>query len=236
MINSYFDFDDYQSPIKTYLEDMNILTLTPSQTQTAQFHIQHNTAELKESLVFNLNSKTEEFYSIGKRLVVSDNFELRQRAYLNVYMKLSQETDLYERTVFTFFDMLGLLGGVFEILHSFGFITVSLISTKLFNNSILSQLYHVKDTSKNINHMKKTNHSISNDKILASISNKQVVDFEEEEKEQPNDNFFYKSNKNESIFRLNNANDTVFDSTLQEIQARRLYNYSCKDITYLFCS
>ena len=38
--------------------------------------------------------------------------------YINVSMFLDSEKDTYERVVFSFFDMFGMLGGVFEILKN----------------------------------------------------------------------------------------------------------------------
>jgi len=31
LINSYFDFEDYENPVRTYLEDVNIYGLTANQ-------------------------------------------------------------------------------------------------------------------------------------------------------------------------------------------------------------
>jgi hypothetical protein len=144
IINSYFDFDDYENPVKTYLEDMNIISFLPSTTKRVSYDIQHNTAELKENLVFNVFTQSKEFYSIGERIYASENFNFNSQAYVAIYFKMSQISEVYERTVFTLFDMFGLLGGVFGILSTFGFIIVSSLSVKLFNNSLLSKLYQIK--------------------------------------------------------------------------------------------
>jgi hypothetical protein len=111
-----------------------------------------------------------------------------------------------------------------------------LISSKHFKNSLLSQLYQVKNPAGKKECVMKTAPSMVNDNILVPFSNNQVIDFDEE-KEQSNDRSFhlFKNNKNGSTNRLDKTDDSMIDSTLQEIQARRLYSYSCKDISYLFC-
>lgn len=167
LINSYFDFDDYEDPIKTYLEDLNIITLLPSTTKSLVYDVQHNLAELKENLFFNVFSETREFYSVGSRSSQSENFVFNYNAYVMMFFKLSQISDSYERSVFTLFDMFGLLGGVFGILSSFGGIMVSLISVKLFNNTLFSQLYQIKVKNKERNNCTtKLDSYVSNERDL----------------------------------------------------------------------
>jgi hypothetical protein len=144
LINSYFDFEDYYDPIKTYLEDLNLITLIPSITKRVIYEVQQNTAELKENLLFNIFSETKEFYNIGRKQSDAENFNLNSQTYAYIFFKLSQISDHYERNVFTLFDMFGLVGGVFGILCSSGSILVSLFSVKLFNNSLLSKIYQIK--------------------------------------------------------------------------------------------
>jgi hypothetical protein len=108
------------------------------------YRIENNQVELKENLLFNIFSEVTNFYSIGKRLVSSLNYELNDKSYLIIYIKLSQQYTNYERTVFTLFDMFGMLGGIFELFSLIGFVLVNRISTNLFNNCLLSSLYQVK--------------------------------------------------------------------------------------------
>ena len=113
------------------------------------YRIQNNEIELKENWLFNIFSKAKNFYSIGNRHVSNENYELNDKSYLNIYIKLSQQYTNYERTVFTFFDMFGMLGGFFELFSLIGFLFVNRISTNLFNNCLLSSLYQVKARSSN---------------------------------------------------------------------------------------
>jgi len=113
------------------------------------YRIENNQVELKENLLFNIFSEVTNFYSIGKRLVSSLNYELNDKSYLIIYIKLSQQYTNYERTVFTLFDMFGMLGGIFELFSLIGFVLVNRISTNLFNNCLLSSLYQVKARNNN---------------------------------------------------------------------------------------
>ena len=111
--------------------------------------MENNEVELKENLLFNIFSEITNFYSIGRRSVSSQNFEFNDQSYFILYLKLSQQYTNYERTVFTFFDMFGMLGGFFELFSLIGFLFVNRISTNLFNNCLLSSLYQVKARSSN---------------------------------------------------------------------------------------
>jgi len=113
------------------------------------YRMENNEAELKENWLFNIFSEITNFYSIGRRTASNHNFDLNGQAYLIVYLRLSQQYTNYERTVFTFFDMFGMLGGIFELFSLMGFFLVNRISTNLFNNCLLSSLYQVKARSSN---------------------------------------------------------------------------------------
>ena len=106
--------------------------------------IQNNAVERKENWLFNIFSETRYFYSIGETYFTIQNRALFDNAYLIINIKLSQRYENYERTVFTFFDMFGMLGGIFELFSLVGFIAVHRISTNMFNNSLLSNLYQVR--------------------------------------------------------------------------------------------
>jgi len=77
------------------------------------------------------------------------NHYMNDQAYLAIFFKLSQKYTHYERTVFTIFDMFGMLGGIFELFSMIGLLLVSTVSIKIFNNSILSSLYQVKNQNTN---------------------------------------------------------------------------------------
>ena len=76
-------------------------------------------------------------------------------AYLQVFITLDPQSDLYQRTVYSFLDMLGFIGGIFELLKTFGYLTVSYFIKRNYYSSILSKLYH-----------------IESDKIVDDIDNK----------------------------------------------------------------
>ena len=161
MINSYFDFDYYNKPIKSFLDDQFYYHLTSGFTKNANMYIRQNTAEQKDSLFryqpsgtqssfISIESVIEKFIKTNSKIVLLASFYKDPKSYN------------YERTVFSFLDCWGLIGGVNEIREIWGKLIVSLFSGKIFAFSILSALYQVdlvssvqrKETTKKVNHSK----------------------------------------------------------------------------------
>mmetsp|Transcript_34651 Transcript_34651/g.40110 ORF Transcript_34651/g.40110 Transcript_34651/m.40110 type:complete len:98 (+) Transcript_34651:266-559(+) len=59
---------------------------------------------------------------------------------------LEQQFDTYERTVYSFFDMFGFLGGIAELFRASGFIVISFFTKRSFYSWMLSRLYQVEST------------------------------------------------------------------------------------------
>lgn len=144
MVNAYFDFEDYESPIKTFYEDINFFYLNPEQFLFRQVKIKPNRYESNNNLFYNSFADKGSFYSIGRSDSSNNVYNASDGVILNYVFILSQEYDLYERSVFTLFDMLGLLGGVYEICIITGCFLVKTLTKRLFYSSLLSNLYEIK--------------------------------------------------------------------------------------------
>ena len=48
MVNSYFDFEDYQNPVHTYLDDRFIIDLVPGLEKDDIIYIKKSEAEMQE--------------------------------------------------------------------------------------------------------------------------------------------------------------------------------------------
>ena len=110
------------------------------------FRIQNNEVEYRENLLFDILPQNNNFYSIGNMRETTNNFQRSGQAYFEMYFVFSQEYTYYERNVYSFFDMFGVLGGIYELFSIGGYFMVTFISSKMFNSSLLSSLYHVKNT------------------------------------------------------------------------------------------
>ena len=83
-------------------------------------------------------------------------FDKRKIRNDGVVIKLAfvkdQKTVSYQRTVLTFFDWCGLIGGINEILHVAGMLIVSSLSGKLFVFNMLASIYQVSFINRKYGH------------------------------------------------------------------------------------
>ena len=56
---------------------------------------------------------------------------------------LGKKTIEYERVVYSFIDMFGFLGGLYDFMYISGYISFMFFQNKLLNFTILSRLYHI---------------------------------------------------------------------------------------------
>ena len=104
--NSYVDFNDYDTPVKRYLDDRYTYSLTPGTRKIIRSFIRPNTAEFKDSLLDIGFSENKEFYSIER--VDSDfTIEPATGTLFDYIMLLDPNQDNYERNVYTLFDLSG---------------------------------------------------------------------------------------------------------------------------------
>ena len=65
-----------------------------------------------------------------------------------MYITLDQQINQYSRTVYSFWDMLGYIGGIYGLLYSFGNFVFSFFMQKVLHFSLLSNLYHIETQTK----------------------------------------------------------------------------------------
>ena len=63
--NFYFDSDDYETPIKTYVDDRIWFTVMPKITKEADIYVRKNFLELQDSYLQVSGGKKESFISIS---------------------------------------------------------------------------------------------------------------------------------------------------------------------------
>lgn len=158
IISSYFDFNNIENPIQTYLEDTNSYPLFVNKSSLLLVKVAQNEYVINDNLLYLQSETKGSFYNVWSKdlrpennlnYVIKDNNNV-----FGIYILLAPEFYVYERNSFTFFDMFGLLGGIHQLLLLFGGYLVSLFSEKMFNLSILSKLYQIKHQLKDTNKQK----------------------------------------------------------------------------------
>jgi hypothetical protein len=150
LIHQFLDFDDYKTPIKNFYDDTFQMHVHSSEkiTKRKTMFVKKNLVTLNDdpfSTGLNMfNSETQEkvFYSVD-RSTFDTLYEFGDILAQFIFVADDRE-DFYTRNVYNIFDLTGQLGGVFEIFDITGRIFIVLIASKLFEFSVITQLYQVK--------------------------------------------------------------------------------------------
>ena len=65
------------------------------------------------------------------------------RQFQSIYISLDKRMAMYERRVTTFADVLGNLGGLYEIFLIAGQMAIGIFSERLFISSIIHKIYQI---------------------------------------------------------------------------------------------
>lgn len=143
VVNSYFDFDNYPTPVQTFVDDRLNYTLHPNIKKTATVYIQKNTIELKDSFFrYSPQGKSSSFVNIEKTELDFDELD-SDKIIMKVRFEKDYDYKSYERQVYSILNLFGDLGGVFGIFSLAGSIFVGIFADRLFNYSLISTLYQV---------------------------------------------------------------------------------------------
>ena len=129
----------------------------------------------------------------------------------------------YQRTVMSFLDVCGLIGGVNEILRLVGSFIVSSISGKILVSSLLSALYQVRADSNN-----GSNINLNNLNVPHEHNNRQNVVYKYPvfQKYKPN-LYSHKQYKDKT-----HASSELIQKAVNEMKSRSKFNYSISDVVY----
>ena len=194
LANSYFDFDDYDSPIKTYLDDRYKFPLTPDFRKSVTVYVKDNEVELKDNIFqYSPDGDEKKFVSVERVDQSFSNYNVNNSLLMSVTFIKDYNYDAYERKVFTLLEVFGNLGGLFEVLGIVGGILVGSSAERFFNYSIISHLYQVDPLPVNENALNNSLYENSgtdkvhehHDKINAN-TDKVLI---EESKATPSENF-----------------------------------------------
>ena len=203
--NSYVDFEDYDTPVKSYLDDRYLFKGMPGYSKEVKLYLKENEVELTDSLIPLGQTHKQEFINVDRADI--DIQVLNGERYFNILFLLSPERIIYTRDVFSFFDLFGLLGGIFELLSiSLGLI-VGIFSKHTFLFSIFKRLYQ---TNIQNNHEKYQN-SIDKDRFSNNLS---ITPFEEcksNRKKESKKNLAQQNIKPDTLFRQKYGNKSVPD-------------------------
>ncbi|CAI2360297.1 unnamed protein product [Moneuplotes crassus] len=145
--SKYFDFNDYENPIKTTFESKFGSHLDTGFLKTQDYYIQkHEVEDINYFFQFGQSDKSK-FYRVAETISRFRTVDSTANQLLQINFYQESQVLYYERTIFSFFDVIGNIGGVFGLLLQAGLFLTNNFSEKYFLTSLFSFLY-ISDISK----------------------------------------------------------------------------------------
>ena len=150
IMSAYFDFNDFSNPVKPYLDDLSYISIMKDNEAFITYKVKVNEVYDNSNIIFGTQafSSNYNFYSIDKIETSLQNFSSTKNSYAVINISLDQKINQYFRSSYSFWDMLGYMGGIYGLLKAFGYLMFSFITKRQFYSSVLSELYHVETECK----------------------------------------------------------------------------------------
>ncbi|CAI2363351.1 unnamed protein product [Moneuplotes crassus] len=153
VVSSYFDFEDYDSPIKTYLDDRFFYRLLPGYTKEYYVRIQKNSIETQDNyFAYKPGGDESEIYEIQEsslfNFTIENNLSVEgatSKTLLSVQFVKDPFARSYDRGVYTILAVIGDIGGLLGVFMVAGGLVVNLFSEKLFFYSFLKKVIQVEE-------------------------------------------------------------------------------------------
>ena len=134
IVNTYFDNEDFNTPVKTYLDNRMVLKYWPGYAKFTTLYAQQRTSSRIDSYFdFLDNGSSDNFVGVDQ---ITQDFDTQStnnnNAYFKIYVRLDPKQILYSRQVYSFLAFTGDLGGVFQILIIVGGFIVGMFAEKSF--------------------------------------------------------------------------------------------------------
>ena len=136
ILKPYFDYSDIENPIKYHIDDSNYLFLSVKGAYILDMYVRKNEYTLYDSIFGFTGDKSDVFYSIEKSKIVpldSNEINLAQ-----IRFHVDHQIDQYERTVQTVFEVIGTIGGNYEILRIIFGLFLGMYTGKMFNQNVVN--------------------------------------------------------------------------------------------------
>ena len=144
VLSTYFDFTDFVNPVKPYLQDSSYVPIIKNMKTFVNYNVQINEVYDNSNVIFGSQAFGSKFnfYSAEKSDTILDTFSQNDHEYININFALHRKVNQYFRSSYSFWDMLGYIGGIYGLIKSLGYFTFTFLIKREFYSSILSELYH----------------------------------------------------------------------------------------------
>ena len=139
IVNKYMDFTDFNTPVKSYVDDRNYFYLYPTATKLWRVYLQQNEAITNDDYLQIRPASDTNYFSIEKTIV---DFSYQSDKIISISVMLGPNKNTYSRSVFTIMDLFGNVGGIYGLLQSVWGILVGVVSTQIMLASVFRRLYY----------------------------------------------------------------------------------------------
>ena len=153
--NAFFDTQNFDDPVRYYLDDSFFWDLLPGFRKKVDMHVRQGKANLLDDLVQLFSDKSQTYYTVAntKEQIVLENSE---DEFLSVFIRLDSTAETYDRRVYSISDLLAQVGGIYQSVFFIGVLFIGIFSERMFISSILRKIYQL-DTIRE-NQMKEKKH------------------------------------------------------------------------------
>ena len=175
IISTYFDFNDFTNPVKSYWQNLNNIGLIKDTTVSRAYNVKVNEVYDNSNIIFGSQtfSSNYNFYSIEKGDADFYQFSGNKNIYLYITFALDSKVNQYYRTSYSFWDMFGYIGGIYGLLKALGYFTFNFLTKRQFYTSVLSELYHV-DVVSEENKFEENNNALIRNLVKEHTKNKKI--------------------------------------------------------------
>ena len=98
IVNKYMDFTDFNTPVKSYVDDRNYFYLNPFVYKVWRVYLQQNEAITNDDYLKIKSASDTRFFSIEKKTIV--DFSVQSTNVINISLLLGPNKNTYSRSVF----------------------------------------------------------------------------------------------------------------------------------------
>lgn len=222
--NSVVDLVDYNMPVKYYIDDSFYWQTMPGFRKKADMELSKNVGNFIDNLLQITSVPSEYFYQVkpGKENIILTNTD---GEFMTIYLRTDEQYDQYDRKVYSIGDLLGQLGGFFEVLHAAGWFLTFMITERLATAALASTIFQISGPNKGSD--SGSSNGKKNDNLSKSSSDLTILKINTKTKE-PVENG---PNVCPTLERFNYDEDCSQFSTLKrEIINRKRFFYNWKNL------
>jgi hypothetical protein len=146
MLDKFFDLKNFDNPIGSYITEKYVYNVLDGFTRSSDIYIKQNNLELMDSVFQFKGDEKRKFYSIESEKIDLYKFVT---TYLRARILPSPQEVTYNRTVYSFLDMVAQLGGVFNVLRSISFLILGFYAERMMYYWVLKKNYQFNSREQN---------------------------------------------------------------------------------------